>query len=145
MTLQEEITLQRYRYVQERANYFADLARHTFGGYLIFFVTLMLAACATMVMKEAWAMKEITWIATLMVLAATQSVVAIASAAQIFFCVGRWKNFRRAECEINADTPQMNPMGMSFNVVLITLILLCLAVMWGYVLYLLMNYPSNLG
>lgn len=143
MELRDQLTIERYRFVQTRAAYFADLARDYFSTYLRYFVLLSVLLFTLVALRKSLALPESLWLMICVGIGTVQTLLGVSAFVQIIFCTGRYEGFRAAETAINQDAPSKHHSGM-FNFFLVAGIVLTLMFTWSF-LYLLVQAISKAG
>lgn len=105
MDLKDSLRLERYKLVTERQRYFTELARDSFASYIRLLAGLTaggITLVSTRSKLELMPQVVVQLVDAIVYLVTFLGCVAI---VQILFCLARWRGFRRAESEINPDTP----------------------------------------
>jgi len=130
MNLQENLKIERYKLVVNRQKYFTELARTTFNSYIKIFIYLVAGGIALISAKSILEIDPQLLRKLIRIILVLAYIIAIVSIIQIGFCLWRWYGFRRAEIEINPDSPPIKKLAWIFEglyifIIIITLIVIC--------------------
>jgi hypothetical protein len=107
MDLTDSLKLERYRFVIDRQRYFTDLARDAFALYSKLFSAIVAAGVALVSSGNKLELRPEVLSYLVHALVYLAAFLAIVASAQIVFCLGRWRGFRRAERSINPESPRI--------------------------------------
>lgn len=107
MSFDDDLKLERYKLVTDRQKYFTELSRDAFASYMKIFTALAVAGITLVSAKSQLSIHPkllfplingILWLITFL---------GVSAIGQIIFCLYRWNGYRRAEQDINADSPEI--------------------------------------
>jgi uncharacterized membrane protein YidH (DUF202 family) len=130
MDLQEQISLERYKFVTESQKYFTNLAKDTFYFFVKTFISLASGAIALVSLKESLNIIPKILTNLLFAIAVLLSIVGLVSIIQIIFCLKRWYGFRNAEHDLNPVCPKAEWWACIFETMYIFTIIASVSVMW---------------
>jgi hypothetical protein len=130
MTFDENLKLERYKFVTGRQGYFTDLAKETFGSFARTFAAFVAGAVTLISLRKQLELHPTVVVALLDAIAVLLTLAAVISVGQIAFCLKRWYGFRKAECEINLEVPKPEPWAWLFEGMYCVAILAAIAVAW---------------
>jgi hypothetical protein len=130
MTFEENLKLERYKFVTGRLGYFTDLAKETFSSFARTFAAFVAGAVTLISLRKQLELDPTVVVALLDAIAVLLTLAAVISIAQIGFCLKRWYGFRAAECEINPDIPRAERWAWLFEGMYCVAIVAAIVVAW---------------
>lgn len=107
MSVEDDLKLERFKLVTDRQKYFTELARGTFASYVKVFTALAVAGIMLISARSKLDLRPDMVPRLVYAVAGLVTFLGIVSIGQIVFCLVRWKGYRKAEQEINPDSPRM--------------------------------------
>ena len=130
MELEKNLKLERYKLVTDRQKYFTELSRDAFGTYLKVFIGLS-AGLITLVSAKSPLQIDYKVLSQLITgIGILITFLGISISVQICFFLIRWYGFRRAEKEINPDSPDVKRWAWIFEGFYIFMICTSVVVIW---------------
>lgn len=131
MSFDDDIQLARFKLVTDRQRYFTDLAVSTWDRYLKLY-TGIIAGAITLI--SARSTLGITTRVLLPVLAYVKWLLlflGLVTIVQITVCLVRWYGFRKAEKEINRDSPEIKRWWWVFEALFVFGVVVSLIIVWA--------------
>ncbi len=103
MPFQDELNIERFKSIIDRQKYFTELARDTFNLYIKAFIYIITGAIALISLREKFTIPVNILHRLVNILLLLIYIIAIASTAQIIFCLVRWYKLKDDEMTINSN------------------------------------------
>ncbi|MBN8443678.1 MAG: hypothetical protein J0M28_18545 [Thauera sp.] len=105
MDFRESMIYERYKVVTSRQLYLVDLTKDTFASYARTLAAFVAGSITLVSVAEKLELSPAVALDLVRAIVVFLSFAALLSVAQIVFCMKRWFEYRKAECEINPDAP----------------------------------------
>lgn len=137
VSLEDDLKLERYKLVTDRQKYFTELARSAFASYIKVFIGLaaggitLISASLKLELKPELLQPLVNVISCLVIF------LGFVTIGQIIFCLIRWRGYRKAETEINPDSPPIKGWYWVFEGLYCVAIAISIVAIWfvpGYLL-----------